>query len=508
MATLTPNLTRSEMARTLPAWLDGLYEAILALLARPVTSGEEFLALEQETAALGARVADSIVETRILEANGDKAWRKGASREARARFQESGEARRVDNQGNRAVSVRLAGGTVLPLMTPYLRPLRKGMVGRPRTKRGPDGSGCYPVLEKFGIQDGVTPLTRSRISRQMVQCGSYAEAQAQLRADGLDIDVSTMVRVAVATGTAALERRDEALARALDEPLPEQSLVEGRRIRVSVDGGRARTRSTYTKRRKKKNGRRSFKVPWREPRLLTVDLLDNEGKHDPTVPPIYEVDLGQADRVFELLAGLLRLIGAHKAAEITFVSDGADWIWDRVDGLVQRAELDPARVHTILDFYHASEHVADALRACHDLSEEERKSLHKSMSKQMLEPGGVTEVIERLSKLARGRRGKRVNREIRYLRKHVEHMRYAEWRAANVPIGSGVVESAIRRVINLRFKAASTFWREDHLAALLCLRCALKAGRWDEFMLASIRGQYWLTRNGVQGLSSTTQAAA
>jgi len=258
MAALTPNLTRSAMTRTLPAKLEGLNDAILALLARPVASGEELLALEQEAVTLGARVADSIVEARILEANGDKAWRKGATKEARARFQESGEIRRVDNQGHRPVSIRLAGGTVLPLMTPYLRPLRKGMVGRPRTKRGPDGSGCYPVLEKFGIQDGVTPLTRSKISRQIVQCGSYAEAQAQLRADGLDIDVSTMVRVAVATGTAALERRDEALARALEEPLPEQSLVEGMRIRVSIDGGRARTRSTHTKRRKKKNGRRSF----------------------------------------------------------------------------------------------------------------------------------------------------------------------------------------------------------------------------------------------------------
>mgnify|MGYP001556001182 FL=1 len=134
--------------------------------------------------------------------------------------------------------------------------------------------------------------------------------------------------------------------------------------------------------------------------------------------------------------------------------------------------------------------------------------MHKSMSKQMLEPGGVLEVIDRLSKLARGRRGKQVNREVRYLRKHVEHMQYAEWRAANVPIGSGVVESAIRRVINLRFKAASTFWREDHLAALLYLRCALKAGRWYELMLASIRGQHWLTRDSVQGPSSTLAEAA
>ena len=114
--------------------------------------------------------------------------------------------------------------------------------------------------------------------------------------------------------------------RALEEPLPERSLVEGQRIRVSIDGGRSRTRATHFERRKRKNGRRAFEVPWREPRLITVDVLTEEGKIDPNVPPIYEVHLGNADEVFDLVAGLLRLIGAHEAREVVFVSDRADWI--------------------------------------------------------------------------------------------------------------------------------------------------------------------------------------
>jgi hypothetical protein len=68
------------------------------------------------------------------------------------------------------------------------------------------------LLERLGILDGVTPLTRSKIARQIVLCGSYAEALDQLRLDGLVLDVSTMVRVAVATGTSAMEHRNQALA--------------------------------------------------------------------------------------------------------------------------------------------------------------------------------------------------------------------------------------------------------------------------------------------------------
>jgi hypothetical protein len=178
-----------------------------------------------------------------------------------------------------------------------------------------------------------------------------------------------------------------------------------------------------------------------------------------------------------------------------------------VDALVQRAGLDPQRVHKILDYYHASEHVSDALKACKNLTDEASRDQHQRLCRQMLEPGGIDEVIQELSTLARGRRAKRVNKEIAYLRKHVTHMRYAEWKAAKIPIGSGVVESAIRRVINLRFKAPSTFWREDHLAALLYLRCALKSGRWDPFMVAHLRGQHWLTPAGSCGETPHVEAA-
>ena len=501
------HLSRTAMVPAYDELLAGFDDDMLAILNAPVANGEEFLAFEKAAVAFGRGVSDRLVEAKILGTHVDPAVRRAAGKEARKRFRESGETQRIDNMGPRPASVRLSGGGVLRLETPYYRPSRKGLVGRPRTKRGPDGTGCYPVLERLGIRDGVTPLTRSKISRQIVQCGSYAEALDQLLGDGLELNVTTLVRVAVATGHAALERRNALVARALEEPLPERSLVKGKRIRVSVDGGRSRTRNTHTERRKKKNGRRSFEVPWREPRLITIDVLTEQGKLDPDVPPIYEAELGNADRVFDLLAGLLRLIGAHKANEVVFVSDGADWIWDRVDRLVPRAGLDPERVHKILDFYHASEHISDALKACKNLSDKERKAKHKALCRTLLEPDGVDQVIRELSGLARGRRAKRVNKELRYLRKHVVHMQYAAWKAANVPIGSGVVESAIRRVINLRFKAASTFWREDHLSALLYLRCALKAGRWDELIVAHLRDQHWLTPADSRSHTPATEAA-
>src|SRR5207245_6529829 len=66
---------------------------------------------------------------------------------------------------------------------------------------------------------------------------------------------------------------------------------------------------------------------------------------------------------------------------------------------------------------------------------------------------------------------------------HAHRMRYVTLEARKLPIGSGQVESAVRRVVNLRFKAPGSFWRETTVSGLMHLRAAFKAGRWDDVMI-------------------------
>jgi hypothetical protein len=70
-------------------------------------------------------------------------------------------------------------------------------------------------------------------------------------------------------------------------------------------------------------------------------------------------------------------------------------------------------------------------------------------------------------------------REREYFEKHLPHMRYKEIKDKKLPIGSGGVESGIRRVINLRLKGPGIFWHEDMVDAVLLLRSYYKAGRWN-----------------------------
>lgn len=58
-------------------------------------------------------------------------------------------------------------------------------------------------------------------------------------------------------------------------------------------------------------------------------------------------------------------------------------------------------------------------------------------------------------------------------------MQYATNSEKNLPIGSGVVESAIRRVINMRVKAPGSFWKLDFAETVIYLRAQLLYGRWE-----------------------------
>src|SRR5262245_51258518 len=65
-------------------------------------------------------------------------------------------------------------------------------------------------------------------------------------------------------------------------------------------------------------------------------------------------------------------------------------------------------------------------------------------------------------------------------------MRYVTLETRKLPIGSGQVESAVRRVVSLRFKAPGSFWTETTVSGLMHLRAGFKAGRWDKIMMGVI----------------------
>ena len=92
--------------------------------------------------------------------------------------------RRMRSDGLETVNVRTSRGTTVPVTTPYYREKHAR-----RAKRRP---GLYPALVVLGIYDRCTPKLASDASRAVAMLSSLAEAQAQLRSEGIALDIKTL----------------------------------------------------------------------------------------------------------------------------------------------------------------------------------------------------------------------------------------------------------------------------------------------------------------------------
>jgi len=183
----------------------------------------------------------------------------------------------------------------------------------------------------------------------------------------------------------------------------------------------------------------------------------------------------------------LHRLGAAKAASVTFVSDGGIWIWDRIAAIVRLANLAPLPRYEVLDCYHAAHHISLALAAL-GLSDKVRMPLYHE-HRTLLRNGQWRRVVEELTELATDEpEDSKVWTEINYLRKHGEagRLKYPTFKSLGLPLGSGAIESHIRRVINMRMKGNSIYWREEGGESMLQVRAQVLTDRWDE-RLAQLR---------------------
>jgi len=389
----------------------------------------------------------------------------------------------IRHRGWKNAPVRFLGGTRLTLWTPYVSEDRTWRPGPTRGvgRRGAEGSGCYPVLAALGIWYQATPALQSEVTRQTVRTASFAEPRRALAERGIHLNLKTVRTLSLKVGAEALKQRQARIEAAAQGQVFSDELV-GKRIVISTDGGRVRLREGGKRGRRGKKGCRRFQTPWREPKLIVIYVIDENGHKVKTIDSIYDGTFGGPDATFEILIAELLLRGAAKAKQIILTADGAWWIWNRADALAEALGLAPSQLIKVADFYHAVEHLTDIADLCARWSASGRRAWVRRMRRH-LKAGRIDRVLEAARGLMKGRNRKKIGTEVEYFEERREFMQYARFSRRHIPLGSGAMESAVRRVVNLRMKGPSIFWREENAERMLHMRAYYKAGRWDELML-------------------------
>ena len=154
--------------------------------------------------------------------------------------------------------------------------------------------------------------------------------------------------------------------------------------------------------------------------------------------------------------------GAHDAREIVIVSDASAWIENTADKV-----FGGGKVTWILDQFHALEYLHDAVRAI-ETDPVAEECLYERL-KALLKAGKVEPVIRELSPYAAVHDA--VAKCIGYFRNN--RMRYDEYRAKGMPVGSGVIEGGCKSVICGRMKKSGARWsfnrRQQHHGAEVLL---------------------------------------
>jgi hypothetical protein len=211
--------------------------------------------------------------------------------------------------------------------------------------------------------------------------------------------------------------------------------------------------------------------------------------------------LTDAETFQQLTLGELYQRGVETAGQVAAVCDGAEWIQGFIDYHCPEAIR-------ILDFAHAAERVCQigeaVLGAGHaSLAAWQTRQLH-----QLKQHGPADLVISLRRFAAEHLTVTQVAENLAYLEKRVAQMQYPTFQAAGWPIGSGMVESANKLVVEARLKGAGMHWERASDNPLLALRTAVCNDRWGEVWRASaaqIR-RVGLVRRAVQPKRPVTAA--
>ena len=306
---------------------------------------------------------------------------------------------------------------------------------------------------------GVKPRGRSiRLQRVLTDFGcehSFGQAAARvLEHYGFEISASAVRQTTLAHAQRAAKQLEEEYR----EPFRLLPAVGAEHVIAEADGTMICTVAP---------GKRKGKKPrdWKEIRLTAAQ---GQGKKE----TIYAATFGDVDEVGRRWGHCARSAGWGFNSEIHALGDGAEWI------RLQAKEVFGKQGRFTCDFFHVSEYLGQAAGSCNAKAPDRWRRTQQARLKRGASERVIGALAECLEPKTTPDEQAPVRNGHRYLTNRIDCLDYPRALKLGLPIGSGMIESGHRHVLQARLKKAGAAWLIEHADRIANLRALRANGRW------------------------------
>ena len=289
---------------------------------------------------------------------------------------------------------------------------------------------------------------------------------------GLCVSRSTLWNWVQRYGRKAKQELEQELARqAAGETIDPEALEEAIAalpLAIAADGVMVPFRPTP--------GSAKGTTKWREVKVALLARLGRRlNRAKEAVPQLLHhrlvAMLGDIDEFIPYLQLEAKRQDFEAAPQVIWLSDGGRGFWR-----VYRTCFSHCAV-AVLDFFHAAGHLSRATKAMFDDPRSAQAKAWFRRWRHQLRHGQHLKVLQALTLLIQfdGFSGKSLTTLLQvqaYFQRHHRHIRYAQFEQQLIPLGSGMIESACKWLIQQRFKGVGMRWSEEGFENLLLLRLA------------------------------------
>ncbi len=354
----------------------------------------------------------------------------------------------------------------------WVTPFGRISVGRRYYQRDSGGDGFAPIDVRCGMVDRFMTADVEEMAAFTAAMLTPSEVECLLGMTLPDGPSAKAISRVIKNVGMFFEDNAEAVEEHITDAAPLSD--DGDVLAVSWDGVMVATRNT------------SGSTAWREAGVATISIYNSP---DDDSPEPDRVDARYFARMPE--SGMPTLIAQveHQVSlvqrgrafrQVAVLCDGKDTIWDTA----KQSEGLEGAIH-ILDFYHASSYVSGVANAIYGEGTSRAECWHQRWRDKLQLDGKAVPKLIRAIKRAMGsiRKGTKrhdvLRRAVNFLGRNAGRMRYVEFIALGLPIGSGPVESACKNIVNARLKRSGMRWSMEGGQNVLNLRVHLKSDRWD-----------------------------